>query len=268
MLTRLLRRGCSTRWSAGWNSYPVDLAEGARRNSSVTSLSPTPGHVIILNGTSCAGKTSLAQAMQRISDQPYLSTGNDDFLPMFPLKYVGLDKSIQPAVHVWPEPGSPRTREGYEVIVSEPGNPPKFHLTVGQVAWRSLQGMHAACAALARAGNRVIIADVVTEPLLVNYCTALKGLEVYVVLVDCPLEELERRERAHRNRTPGAARMQFDAVRQPGVFDLTVNAADSDAAACARRVLDHLGRNPPRVFNQLIERYAGRPEPTFPVQIW
>lgn len=68
------------------------------------------GDVILLVGTSCAGKTTVAQAIQRISGKPCLSTGHDDFLPMFPLKYVGLDKSIQPKVHVLPEPGSAMTR--------------------------------------------------------------------------------------------------------------------------------------------------------------
>ena len=75
------------------------------------------GEIVLLAGASCAGKTTIAQAMQIISAKPYLSTGHDDFLPMFPLKYVGLDRSIQPKIHVWPEPGSPLTREGYEVIV-------------------------------------------------------------------------------------------------------------------------------------------------------
>ena len=240
----------------------------ARRAIGHVANSSAPGEIIILVGTSCAGKTTIAQAIQRIADRSYLSTGNDDFLPMFPLKFVGLDKSIQPAILVWPEPGSPRTRDGYEVIVAEPGDPPKFHLFCGPAAWRSLQGMHAACAALARAGTPVVIADVVTEPLLINYCTALAGLDVYLVLVDCPLDELERRERAHRNRTPGGARMQYEAVRTPGVFDLTIDSGANDAVTCARQVLDFVASHRPLAFPRLAARYAGRPPPGFPVQIW
>lgn len=229
---------------------------------------PAAGDIILLIGTSCAGKTTIAQAMQRLAERPYLSTGHDDFLPMFPLKFVGLDKSIQPPILVWPEPGSPRTRDGYEVIVEAPGDPPKFHLTCGATAWRSLQGMHAAFAALARAGNSVVVADVVTEPLLIDYCTALAGLNVYLVLVDCALEELERRERSHRNRAPGGARMQYPAVRAPGRFDLTIDSGANDAEACARQVLDFVAQHPPRAFPELSARYAGRGDPAFPVRIW
>ena len=39
-----------------------------------------PGNVIVLNGTSSAGKTTVAKALQRIMDEPYLHTGNDQFL--------------------------------------------------------------------------------------------------------------------------------------------------------------------------------------------
>lgn len=222
----------------------------------------------MLIGASCAGKTSLAQAMQRISEKPYLSTGHDDFLPMFPLKYVGLDRSIQPKVHVWPEPGSPLTREGYEVIVAAASNPPEFHLYCGPTAWRSLQGMHAAFAALAWAGNQVIVADVVSEALLIDYCAALKGLRVYLVHVACALEELERRERSHANRTPGGARAQCEAIRVPGEFDLVVDTGTAEADARARQVLAFVAAHPPRVFDLLAARYAGRNPGAFPLKIW
>jgi chloramphenicol 3-O phosphotransferase len=226
------------------------------------------GEIIVLSGTSCAGKTTIARAMQRLSEKPYLSTGHDDFLPMFPLKYVGLDRSIQPQVHVWPEPGSDLTREGYEVIVQEAAEPPVFHLYCGPTAWRSLQGMHAAFAALARAGNNVVIADVISGVLLADYCQALKGLSVYLIHVDCPIPELERRERAHPNRTVGGARVQYEAVRIPGEFDLVVDSGRADADTCARQVLAFVETNPPRKFNELAARYAGSRVSQFPVRIW
>jgi chloramphenicol 3-O phosphotransferase len=226
------------------------------------------GDVILLVGTSCAGKTTIAQAIQRISGKPYLSTGHDDFLPMFPLKYVGLDKSIQPKVHVWPEPGSEMTKQGYEVIVEKMSEPPVFHLYCGPTAWCSIQGMHAAFAALARVGNNVIIADVVSEVLLVDYCKALQGLSVYLIHVDCALEELERRERSHQNRTVGGARVQFGAVRTPGEFDLVVDAGKADADSCARQILSFIEANSPEKFAQLSRRYAGRQISEFPVRIW
>lgn len=226
------------------------------------------GEIILLAGASCAGKTTIAQAVQRISTKPYLSTGHDDFLPMFPLKYVGLDRSIQPKVHIWPEPGGALTREGYEVIVQEPGDPPEFHLYGGPIAWRSLQGMHAAFAALAKAGNNLVIADVISEVLLMDYCVALKGLRVYLVHIRCSIEELERRERAHQNRTVGGARAQCAALEMPGEFDLVVDSERANAEECARQILGFVATQPPQKFGQLIERYQAKKVSEFPVRIW
>jgi chloramphenicol 3-O phosphotransferase len=227
-----------------------------------------PGEIIILSGTSCAGKTSIAQAIQRMSKKPYLSTGHDDFLPMFPLKYVGLDKSIQPPIHVWPVPGSPLTRQGYEVIVEHAGSPPTFHLDCGEVAWRSLRGMHDAFAALALSGNNLVIADVVTKPLLIDYCRALHGLRVYLILVDCPIDELEKRERSHPNRTPGGARVQQAAVQCSDSFDLVVNSGTNSVEACAEMVLNHVASHPPRIFEELSSKHRHAEDPKFPVRIW
>ena len=185
-----------------------------------------------------------------------------------PFPELGLDRSIQPKIHVWPEPGNHLTKEGCEVIVEAATNPPVFHLYCGPTAWRFFQGMHAAFAALARTSNNLIIADVVSEALLVDYCKALEGLNVYLIHVDCSLEELERRERAHSNRTPGGARVQYDALRKPGVFDLVVDSGKADADTCARLVLDFVATNPPKAFPQLAMRYADSTISEFPVRIW
>ena len=42
------------------------------------------GNVVLLNGTSSAGKSSIARAMQIVMERPYLHTGVDHFLPSLP----------------------------------------------------------------------------------------------------------------------------------------------------------------------------------------
>lgn len=46
---------------------------------------------------------------------------------------------------------------------------------------------------------------------------------VLFVRVDCPLEELERREQQRGDRRPGQAREQIEKLHGPGVYDLTVD---------------------------------------------
>jgi chloramphenicol 3-O phosphotransferase len=47
-----------------------------------------PGTIIILNGTSSAGKTSILTALQSILAEPYLHAGLDTFCKMLPLRYL------------------------------------------------------------------------------------------------------------------------------------------------------------------------------------
>ena len=46
------------------------------------------GNIIILNGTSSSGKTSIVNALQAILDEPYLEVGIDKFIFMLPGRYL------------------------------------------------------------------------------------------------------------------------------------------------------------------------------------
>ena len=48
-----------------------------------------PGNVVLLNGTSRAGKTTTAKALQRIMETPYVHMGNDPFLACVPEQCFG-----------------------------------------------------------------------------------------------------------------------------------------------------------------------------------
>jgi chloramphenicol 3-O phosphotransferase len=52
---------------------------------------------------------------------------------------------------------------------------------------------------------------------------SLRGFDVFFVKVSCPLEELERRERARGDRQVGFAKMQLDWVHRYGDYDDEVN---------------------------------------------
>jgi chloramphenicol 3-O phosphotransferase len=45
--------------------------------------------IIFLNGCSSSGKTTIAKAIQHLSDEPWLLLGIDTFFHMMPSKYVG-----------------------------------------------------------------------------------------------------------------------------------------------------------------------------------
>lgn len=47
----------------------------------------TPGTIILLNGASSAGKTSIVTALQDMLDAPFLDAGIDKFIWMLPRRY-------------------------------------------------------------------------------------------------------------------------------------------------------------------------------------
>jgi chloramphenicol 3-O phosphotransferase len=86
-----------------------------------------------------------------------------------------------------------------------------------QPVWPNIiTGSHATAAAIARAGNLVIVDNVLEdEPTWVENLLALcDGLEVILIGVHCPLEELERRESERGDRRAGMARLQFEQVHE------------------------------------------------------
>jgi chloramphenicol 3-O-phosphotransferase len=46
------------------------------------------GTIIILNGTSSSGKTSIVKALQNVLDEPYREAGIDKFIWMLPHRYI------------------------------------------------------------------------------------------------------------------------------------------------------------------------------------
>ncbi len=184
-----------------------------------------PGTILILNGASSSGKTSLLKALQARLPEPYLNAGIDTFIWMLPERYLE----------------RPLWNDVLGLAVA-PG-------AAGRVLF---SGMHRAIAGLARAGNNVVADHVLVEPGWVVECARLfHGLPAYLIGVYCPLEALEAREQARRDRTLGQAKAQFPLVHAHGVYDLTVNTALHTPHECADLTLARLAEGPPCAFEQI-----------------
>jgi chloramphenicol 3-O phosphotransferase len=99
---------------------------------------------------------------------------------------------------------------------------------------------------------------VMQEPEWLEECvTHLAGRNVLFVGVRCPLEELERREQ-EREREPGTARRQHEAVHAHGTYDVEVDTATSSPAECAAQVKKALEAIAQAgAFRQLREEHTG-----------
>lgn len=193
-----------------------------------------PGRVVFLNGTSSAGKTSLAQAIQQESDTPYLSWGIDTLFQLVPPKWGGgLDGPLS-RVGFW-----------YDRTGTDDDGTPFVVVRYGPVGRRMLESGCVAAAAFARGGDDVVIDEMLLTPdLLPVWRRALEGLDVLWVGVMCPLPVVEEREAARPRGVKGLGRGHLRTVHDHGAgYDMTVDTSTGTPAELARAVLRrHRGR--------------------------
>lgn len=186
-----------------------------------------PGRVVLLNGPSSAGKSTLARALTDRQPTPW------HYLP------VDLVHSIR---------SRPAALAG--VGWDEPAWQDVFR--------RSRAGYHRMLAGLAQAGNDVIGDHVLNEPWRIDdLLSVLGGIPVLLVHVTASLHELERRERERGDRTPGTARAQHEIVFAHGDCDLELDLTDLSAEAAAEQVTDLIDAWPASTaFDRLSRRRA------------
>jgi chloramphenicol 3-O phosphotransferase len=214
----------------------------------------TQGNIIFLNGTSSSGKTSMAKALQEIMDGYYIHTGIDHFLDAAPDKIHASSNGINPS-----------TAEGFLWVRSN-GDNCISELRAGPAALRLWAGMHGAAAALAAAGNDVIIDDVIFDSrVLQEAVNTLHTFNVLFVGVRCPLEIAEEREQARGNRTQGLVKAHYDLVHAHGVYDLEVDTSVLTAMECANQIKDRMQNGPaPDALRRLRNNLKSKKENSLP----
>jgi chloramphenicol 3-O phosphotransferase len=173
--------------------------------------------IILLNGSSSSGKSTLARALQRRMDPQPVVTGLDAFV-------FG---QMPPPWHNAPH--------GVYFSQRSDGAVP-IHLGPGGQAMA--RAFHRSVAAMADCGLSVIVDDVLFEPwLLPDWLDSTVGRSVAFVGVHCELAEAERREVARGDRRPGQVRSHFDVVHAHADYDVTVDTTRTDPRTCAEQIL-------------------------------
>ncbi|GAA1189320.1 chloramphenicol phosphotransferase CPT family protein [Streptomyces hebeiensis] len=169
----------------------------------------SPGRIVLLNGASSSGKSSIAHELVRLLDDPHLLMSVDRFYGMLP----GPDASSAGA-------------------------------TPADVLVRRVQaGFHRAVAGMAAAGNHLVVDQVLSRSWrLPDLLTVLDGHDVTFVGVHCPPTELARRERARGDREVGQAAAQLPVVHAHGLYDIECDTSSLTPRACAERIARHLAR--------------------------
>jgi len=170
--------------------------------------------VVVLNGGSSSGKSSIARCLQRLLGPTWLTLGVDDLIRALPA-------GDEPAGSSGPVEFAP---DG-QVNVGE-----DFRLA--EASW------YAGLAAIGRCRTGLIIDEVFLGggASQERLATALSGLRVVWVGVRCDPDVAAAREPKRADRVPGMARLQATRVHEGVVYDFVVDTTTKSAADCAAAI--------------------------------
>ena len=175
------------------------------------------GQVIILNGVSSSGKTTLAKAIQKYGEDIWLHVAMDKFVAMLP-------------------DGKEFDREWFPVTEVEREGKTLPYISNGPGGEGLLSQMRGLVERMSKSGFNVVVDDVADAATIADYRRRLGPL-CFVVKVDAPLSELERREQARGDRIIGLAREQSSRLHEGIEYDLEVDTHLHTPDALARSVL-------------------------------
>jgi chloramphenicol 3-O phosphotransferase len=176
--------------------------------------------IIVLNGGSSSGKSSLAACLQQRLEGTWLTLGVDDLIRA--LSHGPSDTTAG---------GTLGFRSDASIAVGE-------SFRHAEHAW--YQGI----AAMAHAGANVIVDDVFLDGAgaQARLAAALDGLTVVWIGVHCDPDVAEVRERLRADRIIGLARDQATRVHRGVRYDLTVNTTSAPSDECAVTIVEQLWR--------------------------
>ncbi|HXQ14353.1 MAG TPA: AAA family ATPase [Caulobacteraceae bacterium] len=198
-------------------------------------MAGSKGSVILLVGPSCAGKSTLAKAVQTLSPEPYLIQSLDGLFAAMPEAWGGAGE---------------RAHDGFRYDWLAPeggGGAAARRVAYGPVGWGLLEGFHRAVAAYADAGVNVVVDDMLLDlNVLQDWADALAAVATLLVNVTAPKAELLRREAARTlHPTPGLVAGHFD-LHRGIVADAEIDTSSANPSEAARALLG-IASSPARV---------------------
>ena len=166
--------------------------------------------VIVLNGSTSSGKTTIARCLKAVLPTPWISLSVDDLLRALPPSLMDSDAGIAFGEH-----GEITIGEGFREITA---------------------GWLAGLAAMARAGTRIIYDDVFLSGAesQARLRTHLVDLSVLWVGVHCDAEVAAAREIARGDRVVGGVAAQSTSVHRGVTYDVEVDTTSAESLDCAR----------------------------------
>lgn len=186
--------------------------------------------IIFLNGTSSAGKTTLAKALQNIYPEPLFHIGIDHFFFSVAPRYVGegLESHL-----------------GYQFIAQKDELGDKYIVSKGQLGKKMSHVLHQTVKMIADQNISLIIDDLLfSDDDFKEYLELLKGYKVYFIALKPPLHVVEEREKTRGDRTLGLSRGLYGLVYKNKIFDLEIDNSLASIDENTLAILNFIEKNP------------------------
>ncbi len=188
--------------------------------------------VILLNGTSSAGKTSIAKKLQEQFNEPLLYLGYDHFVTILPDKFLG---------------DSVNSQEGVQYVYK---GEKKVSIKYGPIGKRISKIARQSMKNYVDAGFSIVIDEVLFDnDVLKDYLRLFKRNKVYFVSIKPSLITAEGREKERGDRKLGLARGLYEIVYDNKVYDFEIDSSNMTPTDIAQMILAWIQKHPiPHAF--------------------
>lgn len=176
------------------------------------------GTIILLNGVSSSGKTTLSKEIIRL-------------LPTF--FHLSIDD--------------------FDLLIEKMENRETDRLILVPTEYF----FHRLIAMFSDSGTNLVVDQLLHDRFTMDDCLeTLAAYPVFFVGVHCPLPELEQRELERADREHGLSKRQLQFVHQQSeVYDIEVNTGFTSASVAARKIVDKFhDQKPPRAWSIMVHR--------------
>lgn len=185
--------------------------------------------IILLNGASSAGKSSIAVKLQE-KMHPALHVGFDHFCIMLPGSYMF---------------GGAHADQGFSAVCRQDEKGPIIDVKTGPVGKELGFAMRRAMKALADSNFSLIIDELLLSPEeLPDYKELFRDYKVYFISVKPPLDVVIQREKERGDRVLGMARGCYEVVYANKLVDLEIDSSKGTPEQLAQEILNFIRDNP------------------------
>ena len=211
---------------------PFILSGCAHLSSAKTK---TSGIVIVLNGPSASGKSSIQRAFQRLKmPNLWVKVGIDNLFDS-PMPDITVEN-----LNFWQQENQIRWITSSEDVAGKK----IVTLHVGEQGNMVAYAMNSAIADYAAHGCNVIVDYLAyKKDWFDDLQTKLKPYKTFYVAIDISREELERRETLRNTSPVGHARSHYSYVYWDKIYDLRVDSEKNSAEEIAQMISQHIGQS-------------------------